>query len=265
MAATRPGHDARRPAASPDGGTSGRRERVVAEGVGGEVGARRAVTASSPAPSGRSTVCFSTVPSLSTTTSSAAVGAEPDQLRRADAGLAGRRGPRPRWSRLVRSESSRLVSDSICSTSRCARAKNDRTSSADARPSRAGWRGGRRRSGSPSRWGRGRRRCGAGAGSPRSRGPPSRCGPSPTRRRPRRPARRGPSRPAGPSRCTPPRLPGGSPPCVRRATVMSVLRACQLRVDRLRVAGRSLQSASARVHRTDRVSTRGRLTRATAS
>ena len=47
-------------------------------------------------------------------------------------------------------------------------------------------RGGRRRTGSPSRWGSDRRWCGAGPGTPRPRGWPCRCGPSPRRRSPRR-------------------------------------------------------------------------------
>ena len=61
--------------------------------------------------------------------------------------------------------------------------------------------GGRRRSGSPCRWGCGRRWCGAGPGSRRARGPPCRCA-----RWPRRPPPRG-RRSCGPTtgwavRCT---------------------------------------------------------------
>ena len=97
-----------------------------------------AATRSSPMPSGTSIVCFSTVPSLSTTTSSAAERAERDELHRPHAWPPRVRGPTTTPVRLVRFDSSRLVSGSICSTSPWARAKKSRTSSADGPGSRAG-------------------------------------------------------------------------------------------------------------------------------
>ena len=64
-------------------------------------------------------------------------------------------------------------------------------------------------------------------GSPRARGRSSRCAPWRSTRRGRASARSSASRPAGRSRCAPPRWPGGSPPCARRAPLALDSTECQ--------------------------------------
>ena len=82
-------------------------------------------------------MCFSTDPSLSTATSTADVVLSPTSCtdRTVVSIAAGATTTLVRW---VRSDSNRLVSESICSTSPWARAKNARTSSSELVARRAG-------------------------------------------------------------------------------------------------------------------------------
>jgi hypothetical protein len=81
---------------------------------------------------------LSIVPSLNTVTTRAAIADSPTTCTDRTEASAGP-GATTTLVRLVRLDSSRLVSDSICSTSPWARSKKARTSSAE-RPGRRGWR-----------------------------------------------------------------------------------------------------------------------------